>query len=295
MKKRIMLRTLWIFIICLYAVNIQYTDINYPIQKPKLEYSNGKPTTLSIDLYVNSNVNQKRFISEYQAYIKDSIYNDIYFRTEISKNVDNKNIILAYNFISQNSNCEIVIYDFEKYRALEYDSTKNNKYKYNDEDYFVKATIFHEISHYYFTQVMLEMTKIKHLNVNQYYTMSINTFPNIELQYGAKFIEEGFCEYIIQKWQLCPKFQEILIPQYKSDFLDKNLDFDIQYVFASKFLKDFLDRYTKQDGTIKQAIMIILGNRPPNYNEILKPEQYFNRLNLSLTPTTLSPVDSIYQ
>jgi hypothetical protein len=283
-----MQRTLWIFIICLYAINIQYTDINYSQQqrhKYKLQYSNGIPTTLGINMYINSPINQKHFIAEYQTLIKDSIYNDIYFSTETAKD---KTAPLAYNDISLNSSCEIVVSNNERYRAFEYyDSLK---YMYNENDNFLKATIFHEISHYYFTQVILEMTRVKHLKVNQYYIQNITMFPNQELQYGEKFIEEGFCEYIIQKFHLCPIFNNISIPQTKADLLNPKKNYEYQYVYSSRTLSQYLDSCILKDGNVKRGLMLILSDRPPNFQEILKPKYYYHRLKSQ----TLTPIDSIY-
>ena len=169
-----MLKTFWIFIICLYAVNIQLDDTKYLLQdnKHKLQHFSGVPTKFGINQYVNSTINQKKFIAEYQKLIKDSLYNDIYFRTETPKT---KNTALAYNVLSLNSDCEIVVTNLERYRAFEF--VDSLEYMYGDDDNFLKATVFHEISHYYFAQVILEMTKIKHLKVNEYYTLNIYQFP----------------------------------------------------------------------------------------------------------------------
>ena len=266
-----MLKTTLIFIIFLYAVPVQQQDNKYP---KKLVRFDGRPTTLAINLYINSNPNQKKFIEDYQKMINDTLYNDIFFRTETPKN----KTILAYNTLSQSSSCEIVVNNNELYRALEYDSTK----EYREDDYFVEATVFHEISHYYFIQTILEMQKIRDISVNEYYSQSITMFPNQEMQYGAKFIEEGFCEYVIQKYGKCPYFQNILIPESKADLLDKTKTFEYQYIYASKFLQEFLDLCIVMENQhrLKWGLMIILHNRPPNYREILNPKLYFDRLEL---------------
>jgi hypothetical protein len=270
--KNIMLKIVLIFIIFLYAVPVQQQDNKYP---KKLIRFDGRPTTLAIDLYVNSLDNQKNFIREFEQMVKDTIYNDIFFRTETPKK---KTEVLAYNNLSLSSSCEIVVNNREVYRALEYDSTK----EYIDNDYFLKATIFHEISHYYFCQVILEMQKVRGVEVNEYYAQGITMFPNQEMQYGAKFIEEGFCEYFIQRFRLSQEFQNILVPEYKSDLQDINKNYEYQYMYASKFLKEFMDISIELEYShrLKWGLMIILHNRPPNYQEILKPELYFNRLKL---------------
>jgi hypothetical protein len=283
MKRLTMLKT-WIFIIFLFAVNIQQQDNKYLLnsiqqdqdKRYKYQHFDGVPTKAGIDRYVNSAENQKNFIKEYKKIINDSIYNDIFFRTETPAK---KTGVLAYNTLSLNSDCEIVVYDLEKFRAFEYDTTKYNNY--NDEDYFLKATIFHEISHYYFYQTILEMQRIRHIHVNEYYTQGIMTIPNRELMYGSKFIEEGFCEYIIQRFNYCPEFINVRIPVYKSELEDKKLEFEFQYVFASKCLWNYFDKSIALSGGVKEGLMLILNNRPPNYNEILKPGQYFDRLQLN--------------
>jgi hypothetical protein len=277
-----MKRLLLIFIICLYAPNVQLADNVYPQDRFKLQYANGKPTTMGIDWYINNTKNQRDFIREYQKTINDSLYNDIYFKTETPKK---KTSILAYNNISANS-CEIIVNDREEYRAFEYDSTK--LWDYTDYDYFLKATVFHEISHYYFYQCILEMQKIRHVKVNVYFTADLYMFPNQELQYGAKFIEEGFCTYVIQRFNYCPEFVNVRIPVYVSELQDKKLDFDIQYIYASKVLWTFFDMSIALSGSVKESLMILLSNPPPNYKEVMKPALYFDRLKLELVADTLN-------
>jgi hypothetical protein len=281
--KNIMLKTFWIFIIFLYAVQVQQLDNKCP-QKLKLEYSDGRPTTLGINWYINNVENQRMFIRDYQESMKDTIYNDIYFRTENFKKIRDKKYdpeVLAYNILTS-VGCEIVVNNEEKYRGFEYKNRKNPDYEYyNGYDNFLKGTIYHEITHYYFYQVALEMQKIRNLKVNEYYTLSIVTYPNTEMLYGAKFIEEGVCEYVVLKFGECNEFKGIHPPQSKLDFLDKDKVFNIQYKYATKFLQEFLDISVKEFGSIKCGLMLLLANRPPNYDEILQPNLYFERLKVN--------------
>jgi hypothetical protein len=240
-------------------------------QKQKLEYNNGVPTVLGIDTYVNSSKNQRNFIKEYQKLAKDSLYNDIFFVTKAPPKTQ-KNPPLAYNTLSLNYDCEITVNNQARYAAFEYDTL--HKDDYNQDQYFLKATIFHEITHYYFMQCVIELEKINHVEVNKYYTYGVNMIPNQEYQYGASFIEEGVCEYVIQKWKLCPELLNYRVPRFKEDFEDKKLDYDIKYMYASNYLKKFLD----MQGTLKVGIQTLLLNNPPNYKEIMNPNLYFNRL-----------------
>jgi hypothetical protein len=82
------------------------------------------------------------------------------------------------------------------------------------------------------------------------------------------------CEYVIQKWKLCPELLVYQKPRFKEDFENKSLDYDIKYMYASNYLKKFLD----MQGTLKVGIQTLLLNNPPNYKEIMNPNLYFNRL-----------------
>ena len=126
----------------------------------RYEYSNGRPTSLGIDRYVNSDENQRMFIREFQKLVKDSLYNDMFFSTKNFKKTTEKKLynpdVLAYNESYGNYSCEIVINNEEKFSGYEYKNNKNKEY-YNQNNYFLKPTIFHEIMHYYFYQCILEL------------------------------------------------------------------------------------------------------------------------------------------
>jgi hypothetical protein len=76
----------------------------------------------------------------------------------------------------------------------------------------------------------------------------------------------------------CIPYKDIVKPKTKQELLDKNNYVNIKYRFASLYLKDFLDASKKQYGSIKTGLMIILANKPPNYDEILNSNLYFSRL-----------------
>ena len=246
----------------------------------KLQYANGKPRSSGIDNYIKTNENQ--FIKEFKLLVKDSIYNDIFFATKNFKKTTDPQLydphVLAYNESSGNYSSEIVVNNEEKFSGFEY---KNNRHKnnYNQNDYFVKPTVFHEICHYYFNQCILELQMIDTINaVNSFYANSIFIFPNAEMQFGAKFIEEGVCEYLIQSTGEVPEIKQYYIPKYENDLKDKINRYDILYGYSSQYLKDFMDYNILKFGKIKYPIFILLTNRPPTYKEILEPQLYFNRL-----------------
>ena len=134
-------------------LNILLFTTLFSLPKEKLQYANGKPTSKGIDNYIKTNENQ--FIKEFKTLVKDSIYNDIFFVTQnFKKTIDLKLYdpnVLAYNEQGGNYSCEIVINNEEKFSGYEFKNNINKKY-YNQDNYFIKPTVFHEICHYYFYQ-----------------------------------------------------------------------------------------------------------------------------------------------
>lgn len=248
------------------------------LPQEKFQLRLGKPTSEGIDKYVK--VNQMVFVNEFQDFVKDTIYNDIYFTTQnFKKTIDKEKYdpqALAYIDIYESASCEVVVNNEEKYAGYEY---KNNTEKslFDEYDYFVKSTVLHEITHYYVYQCVVEMEKIRGFDVDGYYD-GILMIPNPEQIYGAKFIEEGICEYLIQKMGESPEMKEYYKPKFKSDFMMKSKMFDIQYAYSSVYLKEFLDASIEITGKLKFGIFILLQNPPPTYDEILNPNLYFNRL-----------------
>lgn len=236
--------------------------------------------SIDIDNYVKTN--EYQFVIDYQKFVKDTIYNDIYFTTANFKKLFGKKYnrtTLAFNTITNNSSCEITINNEERYTDYDY---SQSKYKdgYTEFNYFLRATAMHEISHYYFMQVTLEMQKIRNIEVNKYYTYSISTFPNVELQYGAKFIEEGISEYLKIAWGLAPPLAKDYKPSTKAEIVTTGDKYEILYGYSCQFVRDFMDCNIKQYGRPKNALMILLHNRPPSYEEILHPEKFYERLSI---------------
>lgn len=105
--------------------------------------------------------------------------------------------------------------------------------------------------------------------VNPFYC-NVRLIPNPELIYGAQFIEEGVCEYVIHKKGECVEYSEFFIPSKITDLDDS---FDIKYKYSYFFIRDFLNITG-----VKEGILILLRNKPPSYEEILYPNLFFNRL-----------------
>jgi len=216
---------------------------------------------------------------DYQNFVGDTIYNDIFFETlDFRKQKIDKPNTLAFNIIYNSSSCEIIVNNEERYAGLDFRDVKN-KNNYDENSYFVYATVMHEISHYYFQQVVNEM-RIENIEVNQYYRYTLRIYPNPELQYGAKFIEEGICEYLKYKWGLAPLITKDYKPQNKYEIHNQGEKYPILYAWSSEFVREFMDCQIKLYGRPRNALMILLHNEPPSYEEILDPQKFYKRLSI---------------
>ena len=244
-------------------------------QEALLLYKNGKPTTKGIDEYVNNNSNI--FIDEFQLYIKDTLYNDVYITTtDLSKLVDCDKNELGFTEIHSNG-YEIELTNQRKFNDYSINTLtkRGGKKNFNEYSQFVKSVVFHELMHVYFRQMM--QIEIMQEKLNHYY-YNVQLVPNAEMRYGSAFLEEGLCEYLIRNKGEIMEYQNKYIPKTTKDLLDKENVFNVQYEYSSYYLQNFMDSCTNKYGRMKPAIKIILENNPPNYNEILNPKLYFNRL-----------------
>jgi len=72
-----------------------------------------------------------------------------------------------------------------------------------------------------------------------------------------------------------------IIPKNIEELTERENRYKFQYKFSSQFVKTFLDTTG-----LKKGIKILLHNPPPNYEEILEPDRFFNRL---IIPRAISP------
>jgi hypothetical protein len=243
-------------------------------QETLLLYKNGKPTSKGIDKYVNDSSTD--FIDEFQSYVKDTLYNDVYITTtDLSKLADYDKNELGYTEIHSNG-YEIVITNQRKFADYSINTLtkRGGKKDRNEYDQFVKSVVFHELMHVYFRQIM--QIEIMHEKLNHYF-YNVQLVPNAEMQYGSTFIEEGLCEYLIRNKGEIMECQTKYVPKIINDLFNKENVFRVQYEYSSYYLQNFMDSCTNKYGSMKPAIKILLENNPPNYQEILNSNIYFSR------------------
>jgi len=224
---------------------------------------NGKPSTYGINAFIK--LNHDNLIKEYE-FLVDTIY-DVYMYSEnLSESSDGKS--LGEFYIPD----QIVITNEEKY--TEYEFKNLSKYQQKVFPYTtrtVKAVIFHELTHAYFYQ-NIYLLKQEGKEIASEYGM-IRMFPNPSLRFGSTFIEEGICEYVVYMLKESAPLGQVEIPTSIDDLTNKQNETNILYQYSVYFIKDFLDK-----NGLEKGIRILLQNRPPSYEEMLKPELFFNRI-----------------
>lgn len=232
---------------------------DYPLRK-------GKPTSRGIEQYIEDQSDS--ILSEYQRFVKDTLYNVYIYADDLSEYIDNDSTELGW-FYSQ----EIFITTHEMFIAYELaDLSKIQKALIPESGKFVKSTIIHELTHNYMYQIANEMRSVDQVTVHRAFN-SRQMLLNAQESYGRAFIEEGVCEYVSEKMGeiLVPK--RPYVPKTVEDLLDKNNSYPVKYKYSAHILTPFLEA-----GEFKEAVKALLHNAPPSYAEILSPDLYFDRL-----------------
>jgi hypothetical protein len=221
------------------------------------------PTTKGIDSYVINN--KDKIIQEYQKFVRDSL-------GEVCIETDSLNEYSGYDSIELGrfyEPDEIIISNQEKYIAYQLsDLSKSEKRKITESNRFVKAIIIHELTHLYFLQIKNEVIRNKE-NICHEYSVRF-----VKPKFGTGFIEEGICEYVVQKMNESIISKKIYIPKTTEEIINPNNLYAIKFIYSSYYVKNFLDAMG-----LKNGIKVLIKNKPPTYDEILNPNLFFARLN----------------
>lgn len=233
-------------------------------QKDPYYNKSGRPSTYGITLYVEKY--QDNVIMEYRFKIDTVHYVEVL--TDNLSELSDENDLGNYYPIDN----LIVLTNEEKYIEYEYADLSKFKQKLTPyTDRTVKAVMFHELTHAYFYQTIAIM------KMNDEYVSSeygyVNIYPRSDLRFGSTFIEEGICEYVVYYLKESSPIENVFIPKTKTDVVNSDNEIYVKYHYSVYFLKDFMDKHG-----IEKGIKILVSNRPPNYDEILNPELFFNRL-----------------
>ena len=236
-------------------------------QESWLYNKQGRPSSAGIAEYVDKNYD--KLIWEYNYLIKDSIQFDLFISVEdLREWNDYDSLTFGWYYYPD----QIILTNEEKYIAYEIkDLSKFKKWLAYKHERTVQEVLFHEFSHAYLYQI-IKLMDMDSSVVSRDYTVGFSLFPRFAEIYGADFIEEGICQYIVNRIEISPPLKDVEIPKTQTDLFDNEMD--VKYHYSIYFLKLFLDQYE-----IKEGIEILLRNPAPSYKEILDPDLYFNRLN----------------
>jgi hypothetical protein len=237
---------------------------------------NGRPTSKGIEMYVEDHA--ESLMKAYQEYVGDTLYHVWIYTEDLSKYGIEDSLELGF-YIDN----EIYISTSEYFHAYELADLKGfQRSRYRDNNKFVKATILHELSHDYFNQIAWEMIAIDSIPVDRSYKPYHWILTSME-SFGAGFIEEGVCEYLVEKMgeEITPRVP--VIPRSVEELTREKDKYRMKYKYSAYFLREFLD-----DKGFKWGIKILIHNPPPTFEEILEPDLFFSRL---IEPQIRSQVD----
>jgi hypothetical protein len=231
-------------------------------------YKYGKPTTKGISDYIKTF--EYDLVIEFKNYIKDTILDEAEVWIEcdnLSEYTEHDTLELGRFYIPG----DVIITNETLF--LDYDINMMSKWKrsqYIETNQFVKATVMHELTHFYFYMVTLYMKYSKQY-VSPEYKATINLFPYNSQ--GAEFIEEGVCEYVTVKMGETIPYKNNYKPVTTREIIENRNTHKLKYKYSSFFVKQLLDTVDLRTG-----IEILISNSPPSTEEILHPETFYKRL-----------------
>lgn len=257
-----MKRVLSVFIFLLF-VSLQPIQ-DYPLTKL------GYPTSEGIQMYIKDN--HLKFIDEYENLVHDTLY-DVYISVDDlnSYEEDIEKVPLGYCVTGQGSSEIMITNRGEYFMGYEISMLSEEKRKtILEANNFVKGTIFHELTHYYFNQVIHEMITDS-LYVSPEYKITYSVIYTSK-DYGARFIEEGICTYVSIIIGEC--IHDGTCKPTSEIELTKNKDtYDILYHYSSEYVTIFLNEVG-----IKKGIQMIVSKHSPTIDELIYPEKYWNKI-----------------
>lgn len=234
-----------------------YTD--YPLK-------NGRPTSKGIARYIEERGDS--LIIEYQNFVNDTLFNVWIYADDMNDYSIHDSMELGRYYPY-----EIYINTAELFLAYELaDLTIKQRNLLEESNKFVKAVVFHELTHNYIHQISIEMRAEDNVSVDRAYQTHIWIIRSYET-FGSVFIEEGICEYMVGRMgELIPP-KKLFVPANVQELISKKNQYMISYKYSAQFLKTFLDTTG-----FKKGVKLLLHNAPPNYEEILHPDKFFARL-----------------
>jgi hypothetical protein len=226
----------------------------------------GKPTSKGIEQYVEDHADS--LVRAYQDFVGDTLYHVWIYAEDLHKYGIEDSLELGFYI-----NNEIYISTSEYFVAYELSELSSfRRSRYTDNNKFVKATILHELTHDYFNQIAWEMISVDSMHVDRSY-IPYNWILTTMESFGSEFIEEGVCEYIVEKMGEVITPRVTVVPRSVEELTQEENKYRMKYKYSAHFLRDFLD-----GKGFKRGVKILIHNPPPTYEEMLDPDLFFSRL-----------------
>lgn len=247
-------------------------DLAFSQNKKQYQYHNNIPTKFGIEHYID--LNKSSIVNTVEDFIGDSIFSYSVEVDNLSEHQDYDSLE-AGRFYPED---EIVITNelkFLDYELIFVPKWKQREFKNNTK--FVKGVLIHEFIHLYIYQFIHDCLG-NNIPINNEY-INFNMFPSIKSYYASEFIEEGICEYAVMK------LREGIFSDYKPDWLNLHSPDNVKkftriqntYVIKYLYSRTYVQRIF-ENNSFKKALLIILSCKPPSYEELLYPDQYYHRL-----------------
>ena len=237
--------------------------ISISLFSQELEYKWGRPTTKGIDNYIETN--WLVFIADYQEFIGDTLVYEPFISTD--------DLSDYYNYAQGDAGYfeypDNIIIDNNP-NFIDYELSNLSKFRrnqYREASMFVRGVVMHELTHCYIYQIMM-MAKYDG-NLEYVFREGLRMIPVDN--YYADFVTEGICEAVVVMMDemIVSDEQQVLI---KNDLVRKD-SYEIKYRYSRQFMMPVIREFG-----LKPAIYIVLSNKPPDDEEILNPQQYYDRL-----------------
>ncbi len=232
------------------------------------QYVKGKPSSKGVGDYIKRN--EYELINEFKKYANDTLldYYDVYIETDdLSLYNEHDTLELGRYYIPG----DIIITNEELFVDYELDLLpKWKKKQYRECNQFVKSTVMHELTHWYF-YVTLQRLHYEKQDAEPEYSANFRMMPYTA--YGAEFIEEGVCEWVSADMGQMISYDKPYKPRDVQEIINNKNTYGIKYRYSLQYVKPLLDTMTLCEG-----IELLLRNKPPGNEEILHPEMFYKRI-----------------
>ena len=234
-------------------------------------YKWGRPTSKGVDKYVERN--WLVFIEDYQKHVGDTLFYEPY--------VTSDDLSKYYNYTKGESGWfeppDLITVDNQT-RYIDYELSRLSEFRksqYREANLFVRGVVMHELTHAYIHQIMKVVEYSDTMRLHRDFATGLRIVP--QDNYFTEFIEEGICEWVSADMQEIIPYDELVLIKNHHLSPDKRNSYEVKYRYARQFVSVLIKTYG-----LRPAIVLIVSNPAPTREEILCPQNYYDRLSIYL-------------